>query len=59
MLLPLLILLLTPLTMTFEKGLEWLQEMDSLIIFIIFEVLSIAQFIMAISMKKKKLNLDD
>ncbi len=52
-LLPLVILPLTPLIMISEKGLEWLQEMDKMIIFIIFEVLAIAQFIIAISMKKK------
>ena len=52
-LLPLVILPLTPLIMISERGLEWLQEMDKMIIFIIFEVLAIAQFIIAISMKKK------
>lgn len=56
-LLPLVILPLTPLIMISERGLEWLQEMDKLIIFIIFEVLAIAQFIMAISMKKKFIEL--
>lgn len=51
-LLPLLLLLLTPLIMTFERGLEWLQEMDRLTIFIIYEVLAIAQFITAITIYK-------
>ncbi len=50
--LPLVLLPLTPLIMTSERGLEWLQEMDRLTIFIIYEVLAIAQFITAITIYK-------
>ena len=51
-LLPLLIIPFTPLVMIYEKGSLWIQEIDRLIVFIIFEITAIAQFIIAINMYK-------
>ena len=50
-LLPLMIVPLTPLVMLHEKGSQWLQG-DRLTIFVIFQVIAIAQVILAILMFK-------
>ncbi len=48
-LIPLMIIVLTPLVMMLEKGSQWLQG-ERLTVLIIFEVLAIAQFVTAILM---------
>lgn len=48
-LLPLIIIPLTPLTMQREQGVQWLLG-DRLIIFVIFEIIAITQVILAILM---------
>ncbi len=50
-LLPLMIISLTPLVMLHEKGSQWLKG-DRLTIFVIFEVISITQVILAVLMFK-------
>ena len=48
-LLPLIIILLTPLTMQREQGAQWLLG-DRLIMFVIFEIIAVAQVVLAVLM---------